>query len=119
MKMNVTPKFNLHTHTTFCDGANSAEEMVRAAIELGCEGIGFSGHSYIKGEDYWTMTEEGTPKYIQEVLAAKKTRAEAKALLPTEGGSAADCEGCGACEGVCPQTIPIREHLATVARRLK
>ena len=68
----MIPKFNLHTHTTFCDGKNTVDEMVRAAIELGCEGIGFSGHSYIPGEDYWTMTEKGTPKYIQEVLAAKE-----------------------------------------------
>ena len=68
----MIPRFNLHTHTNFCDGKNSAEEMVKAAIELGCEGIGFSGHSYIEGEDYWTMTEKGTQKYIQEVLAAKE-----------------------------------------------
>ena len=72
MKMNVTPKFNLHTHTTFCDGANSAEEMVRAAIDLGCEGIGFSGHSYIPGETCWTMTEQGTEDYIKEILRVRE-----------------------------------------------
>ena len=68
----MIPRFNLHTHTTFCDGKNSAEEMVKAAIELGCEGIGFSGHSYIPGEDYWTMTEKGTGEYISEILRMKE-----------------------------------------------
>ena len=68
----MIPRFNLHTHTTFCDGANSAEEMVRSAIALGCEGIGFSGHSYIPGETSWTMTERGTEEYVKEILRLKE-----------------------------------------------
>lgn len=35
---------NYHTHTTFCDGDNTAEEMVDRALELGFEQLGFSGH---------------------------------------------------------------------------
>lgn len=35
---------NYHTHTTFCDGDNAAEEMVQRALELGFEHLGFSGH---------------------------------------------------------------------------
>lgn len=37
-------KSNFHTHTTFCDGRDTPEEMVRAAIALGFRQIGFSGH---------------------------------------------------------------------------
>ena len=33
---------NLHTHTTFCDGANTPEEMVRSALALGMDSLGFS-----------------------------------------------------------------------------
>lgn len=36
---------NFHTHTTFCDGKDSAEEMVRAAIARGFTALGFSSHS--------------------------------------------------------------------------
>ena len=36
---------NYHTHTVFSDGANTPEEMVLAAIDLGLESIGFSDHS--------------------------------------------------------------------------
>ena len=68
----MIPKFNLHTHTTYCDGANTAEEMVDAAIALGCEGIGFSGHSYIEGETSWTMSESGMKQYIPEILHLKE-----------------------------------------------
>ncbi|MDR1439791.1 MAG: histidinol-phosphatase [Clostridiales bacterium] len=37
---------NLHTHTKFCDGKNTPEEMVEAAIGLGFRSLGFSGHGY-------------------------------------------------------------------------
>lgn len=36
---------NFHTHTTFCDGKNTAEEMVIAAIGKGFTELGFSSHS--------------------------------------------------------------------------
>lgn len=39
-------KINLHTHTTFCDGKNSPEEMVLAAIKQGFTVLGFSGHCF-------------------------------------------------------------------------
>ena len=37
---------NYHTHTTFCDGKNTPEEVILSAIEKGFSAIGFSGHSY-------------------------------------------------------------------------
>ena len=37
-------KANYHTHTVLCDGANTAEEMVQQALDLGFEHLGFSGH---------------------------------------------------------------------------
>lgn len=44
--MTTAKKITLHSHTTFCDGKNSPEEMVLAAIEKGFSVIGFSGHSF-------------------------------------------------------------------------
>ncbi len=35
---------NLHTHTLFCDGDNTAEEIVISAIHNGFSSLGFSGH---------------------------------------------------------------------------
>ncbi len=35
---------NLHTHTVFCDGDNTPEEMVISAINNGFSTLGFSGH---------------------------------------------------------------------------
>ena len=77
----MIPKFNLHTHTNFCDGKSSVEEMVQSAIALGCEGIGFSGHSTINTSLDWTMSESGEKQYIEEVNAAKEKYADAIDIL--------------------------------------
>ena len=37
-------KSNFHTHTSFCDGRNTPEEMVQQALSLGFSQLGFSGH---------------------------------------------------------------------------
>ena len=49
-------KANLHTHTTWCDGKNTAEEMVRSAIESGFDVLGFSGHSYTSFDESYCMS---------------------------------------------------------------
>ena len=41
--------FNYHTHTTYCDGKSTPEEIVLEAIRLGMDTIGFSGHSPAPG----------------------------------------------------------------------
>ena len=38
-------KSNLHTHTTFCDGKNTPEDVVKEAMERGFDIIGFSAHA--------------------------------------------------------------------------
>lgn len=57
---------NYHTHTTFCDGIDSPEDLVLEAIRLGCPEIGFSGHSHHK-EDSGSMTPEATHRYCAEI----------------------------------------------------
>jgi len=38
-------KQNLHTHSTYCDGKDTPEEMIRAAMARGFSSLGFSMHS--------------------------------------------------------------------------
>ena len=53
---------DLHTHTTYCDGNDTPEDMVKEAIKKGLLTIGFSGHVYLAhGEDY-CMSREYTKK---------------------------------------------------------
>ena len=58
---------NFHTHTVFCDGADTAVDMVLAAIDMGMDEIGFSGHAYTPFDTSWCMTPETTERYIAEV----------------------------------------------------
>ena len=65
---------NLHTHSTFCDGRDTPEEMIASAIAQGFESIGFSGHSYTYYSDSPTpiTSPEKTEAYKQEITALKK-----------------------------------------------
>ncbi len=61
---------NFHTHTTFCDGRNTAEEIIIEAIERGFFSIGFSGHGYTPYDVRYCMTD--TEGYIREILRLKE-----------------------------------------------
>ena len=74
-------KVNFHTHTNFCDGKNTPEEMVKAAIEKGFSVIGFSGHSYTSFDERYCMSEEGTKKYIAEITRLKEAYKEQIEIL--------------------------------------
>ncbi|MBQ2679609.1 MAG: histidinol-phosphatase [Firmicutes bacterium] len=60
-------KCNFHTHTTFCDGRSTPEEVVISAIEKGFWAIGFSGHMYTPFDESYCMSKEGTAEYIKEI----------------------------------------------------
>ena len=62
---------DFHVHTTFCDGACSPEEMVRAALEKGMDAVGFSGHSCTAFDGSWCMSEAGTAAYRAEIARLK------------------------------------------------
>jgi len=63
----MTGMQNLHTHTTYCDGALPPEEMIKAALEKGCGSIGFSEHSHVTFDHEFSMFPDLTVEYIREV----------------------------------------------------
>ena len=64
-------KQNLHIHTNLCDGADSPEEMVLAALSTGFDSIGFSAHSYMNYSDYLGDIDR-TEEYKKEISKLKK-----------------------------------------------
>lgn len=60
---------NYHTHTTFCDGKNTPEEIVLHAIEKGFSAIGFSGHGNTPFDLRYCMKD--TEGYIKEITRLK------------------------------------------------
>lgn len=62
---------NFHTHSKYCDGNDTLEEMVLAAIDKNFTALGFSGHSYLDFDCSWCMSPEITKKYIEEINGLK------------------------------------------------
>ncbi len=78
-------KQNLHTHTTFCDGKDSPEELVLEAISRGFDSIGFSAHSYMNYSNALRVTLDSTKVYKREINRLKaKYRGKIKIYLGME-----------------------------------
>lgn len=60
-----------HIHTNLCDGKDTPEDMVLAAINKGFETLGFSGHSPL-GSEYWCMSSENFEVYKKEINSLKE-----------------------------------------------
>ncbi len=61
---------NYHTHSTFCDGINTPEQMVLSAIEKGFSVLGFSGHGFTDFDLRYCMKD--TEGYIAEIRRLKE-----------------------------------------------
>lgn len=62
---------NFHTHTPYCDGKNTIDEMIEQAISCGFKALGFSGHAYTEFDLSYCMTPDETLRYIADINAAK------------------------------------------------
>lgn len=63
---------NFHTHTCHCDGKDTPEQMVLAAIERGFTALGFSGHSYFVLDAEISMDEEKQRGYREDILRLRE-----------------------------------------------
>jgi len=58
---------NAHTHSTFCDGKSTPEEMLDAAKKLGFVSLGFSGHGYQGFDEDYSMSPAVQLEYIDTI----------------------------------------------------
>ena len=70
--MNSIKKANFHTHTTFCDGRSTAEEMVQTAIAKGFDVLGFSSHCMFPFSSSWHIPVKNVEAYCAEVRRLKE-----------------------------------------------
>lgn len=68
----MNTKQNLHTHTKYCDGLNTPEDMILAAIDKNFGSIGFSGHSYMYFSEKIGMSMDDTEEYKKEINFLKE-----------------------------------------------
>ncbi len=77
---------NFHTHTVFCDGTNTPEEIVLSAMGKGFSAIGFSGHGYTDFD--LTYCIKDCDGYIKEINRLKeKYKKEIQVYLGIEEDS--------------------------------
>ena len=77
-------KANFHTHSTFCDGKNTAEEIVISAIEKGFDALGFSSHClhplnpefYKPFDNIWHIPSANIKSYSEEIHRLKEKYAD-------------------------------------------
>ena len=79
---------NVHTHTDFCDGSDSMEDMVRAAIACGMDTLGISFHSFTPFDTSYCIRDY--PAYMRELSRLRKKYAGSICLL---GGVELDLYG--------------------------
>ena len=83
---------NCHTHTVFCDGKNTPEEMLLAAISQGFTCLGFSFHAPMEPDAVWTIRPERLPAYTAEIRRLQQIYSD---RIETLHGVELDRDSCG------------------------
>ena len=76
-------KQNLHVHTVYCDGKNTPEEMIEAAMAAGFDSLGFSIHSYMSCSISGVLSLEKEADYNIEI---ERLKAKYKDVFPVYRG---------------------------------
>ena len=64
--------YDLHVHTRYCDGADTPEEMILAAIDGGLDAIGFSAHSHTPFDTRYCLGAGKTEEYRREIFMLRE-----------------------------------------------
>lgn len=65
-------KFNYHSHSRYCDGKSTLEEMAKSAIEKGLSYFGFSAHSPVPFDNDFGLQYSQTQNYLDEARSLKE-----------------------------------------------
>ena len=74
-------KCNYHTHTFYCDGKDSPEELIKEALKKDFFALGFSGHSYNEPDSDIAMSGETAALYRKEISRLKDKYADKIEIL--------------------------------------
>lgn len=96
-------KINLHTHSTFCDGKNSPEEMVLSAIQKKFTILGFSSHTMYPFASDWHIAPREHQAYVNEIhRLAEKYQSQIQILCGFE------------CDYIPSFSIPEKSHFGNL-----
>lgn len=75
------PITNYHTHTTFCDGQDTAEDTAFEALKKGVSILGFSSHSMFPFSTEWHIPGKDFNRYCDEIQRLKKLFSDKMTIL--------------------------------------
>ena len=75
---------NAHTHTVYCDGKNTPEEMVQAALERGFVSLGFTIHGWTPYEPAPVSLESEVAYRAELARLREKYRGQIEILIGAE-----------------------------------
>ncbi|TAJ12747.1 histidinol-phosphatase HisJ family protein [Marinilabiliaceae bacterium JC017] len=66
-------KFSLHTHSPYCDGKSTMDEICQTAVNKGLQMIGFSGHAPVPFKTKWAMGFDDLTQYQSDIYNCQKS----------------------------------------------
>jgi len=76
---------NIHTHSTWCDGASTPSDMVKFAVESGMPSIGFSSHGPLPFPCNWCLPPARFESYVKALRELDRT-----SVIPVYAGLEVD-----------------------------
>jgi histidinol-phosphatase (PHP family) len=64
---------NFHTHSTYCDGNSTLDEIVEKAKLLKVRWLGFSSHAPLPFACSWSMNKNDFDEYLNKIITLKKS----------------------------------------------
>jgi predicted aldo/keto reductase-like oxidoreductase len=92
-----------------------AADLIRSEIAIPCTGCAYC----VDGCPQNIAIPQYFALYNTACVSEDGATKDAYAKLTEKFGRAGECIGCAQCEGVCPQQLPIVEHLKAVAERFE
>lgn len=65
---------NYHTHSSYCDGKSSVEDLIDKAESLHVGWLGFSSHAPLPFDCAWCMKRERLEEYVNKIATLKSKR---------------------------------------------
>src|SRR5882724_10861807 len=67
---------NFHTHSTYCDGKSTLEEIIVKAKGFQMGGVGFSSHAPLPFDCLWCMKQRQLSDYLNKIATLKTSNPE-------------------------------------------
>ena len=97
--------FNYHTHSNYCDGKASLQEILMHAESMNLVSLGFSSHAPLPFECKWSMKKEKLDEYLLGIRSLKKSKNHLQVYAGLEVDYIPDVIGPNDYSGVLDYTI--------------